>query len=134
MNRLLSSLAWLAVALVGAGALGAIALWRGEPVNGVFFVVGAGCTYLVAYRFYSAFLAARVLVARRHPRDARRSGSTTGATSCPPTAGWCSATTSPPSRARGRSSAPPSPRSSATCRGRCGSSWARSSAAACRTS
>ena len=61
MNRLLSSLAWLAVALVGAGALGAIALWRGEPVNGVFFVVGAGCTYLVAYRFYSAFLAARVL-------------------------------------------------------------------------
>ena len=61
MNRLLSSLAWLAVALVGAGALGAIALWRGEPVNGVFFVVGAACTYLVAYRFYSAFLAARVL-------------------------------------------------------------------------
>jgi carbon starvation protein len=61
MNRLLSRLAWLAVALVGAGALGAIALVRGEPVNGFFFVVGAGCTYLVAYRFYSAFLAARVL-------------------------------------------------------------------------
>ncbi len=61
MNRLVSSLAWLAVALAGAGALGAIALWRGEPVNGIFFVVGAGCTYLVAYRFYSAFLAARVL-------------------------------------------------------------------------
>jgi carbon starvation protein len=61
MNRLVSSLAWLGVALLGAGALGAIAFSRGEPVNGVFFVVAAGCTYLVAYRFYSAFLAARVL-------------------------------------------------------------------------
>jgi carbon starvation protein len=61
MNRLLFLLAWSAVALVGAGALGAIALSRGEPVNGLFFVVGAGCTYLVAYRFYSAFLAAKVL-------------------------------------------------------------------------
>ena len=61
MRRLVSSLAWLAVACLGAGALGAIALRRGESVNGIFFVVGAGCTYLVAYRFYSAFLAARVL-------------------------------------------------------------------------
>jgi carbon starvation protein len=61
MNRLLSKLAWLVVALVGAGALGAIALARGEPVNGLFFVVAGGATYLVAYRFYSAFIAARVL-------------------------------------------------------------------------
>ena len=61
MSRLVSSLVWLGVALLGAGALGAIALWRGESVNGIFFVVGAGCTYLVAYRFYSAFLAAKVL-------------------------------------------------------------------------
>ena len=45
----------------GAGALGAIALSRGEPVNGLFFVVAAGGTYLVAYRFYAAFIAARVL-------------------------------------------------------------------------
>jgi carbon starvation protein len=61
MKRPLSLLAWLAVAFVGAGALGAIALTRGEPVNGVFFVAAAVSTYLVAYRFYSAFLAARVL-------------------------------------------------------------------------
>jgi carbon starvation protein len=61
MNRLVSSLVWLAVALLGAGALGAVALSRGEPVNGIFFVAGAGCTYLLAYRFYSAFLAAKVL-------------------------------------------------------------------------
>jgi len=61
MKRLLSSFLWLGIACLGAGALGAIALYRGEPVNGIFFVVGAGCTYLVAYRFYSAFLAAKVL-------------------------------------------------------------------------
>jgi len=61
MKRLVSLLVWLGVACLGAGALGAIALSRGEPVNGIFFVVGAGCTYLVAYRFYSAFIAARVL-------------------------------------------------------------------------
>jgi carbon starvation protein len=61
MKRLVSSLVWLGVAGLGAGALGAIALSRGEPVNGVFFVAAAGCTYLVAYRFYSAFIAARVL-------------------------------------------------------------------------
>ena len=61
MKRLVSMLVWLGVACLGAGALGAIAFSRGEPVNGVFFVAAAGCTYLVAYRFYSAFVAAKVL-------------------------------------------------------------------------
>src|SRR5512138_1817635 len=61
MGKLASLLVWTAVALLGAGALAAIALSRGEPVNGVFFVVAAGGTYLVAYRFYSAFIAAKVL-------------------------------------------------------------------------
>jgi carbon starvation protein len=61
MKRIVSWVGWLAVACLGAGALGAIALSRGEPVNGIFFVAAAGCTYLVAYRFYSAFLAAKVL-------------------------------------------------------------------------
>ena len=61
MKQQLSVLVWLALALLGAGALGAIALARGEAVNGVWFVVAAGATYLVAYRFYSAFIAARVL-------------------------------------------------------------------------
>src|SRR5512138_3412318 len=61
MGKLASLLVWTAVALLGAGALAAIALSRGEPVNGVFFVVAAAGTYLVAYRFYSAFIAARVL-------------------------------------------------------------------------
>jgi carbon starvation protein len=53
--------AWSAVALLGAGALASIAFTRGEPVSGIWFVAAAACTYLLAYRFYSAFLAAKVL-------------------------------------------------------------------------
>src|SRR5207249_2044573 len=52
---------WTAIALVGAGALASIAFTRGEPVSAIWFVLAAAGTYLVAYRFYSAFLAARVL-------------------------------------------------------------------------
>jgi carbon starvation protein len=61
MKRALKLLIWIAVALAGAGALGAIALHRGEPLNATWFVVAAVCCYLVAYRFYSAVIAARVL-------------------------------------------------------------------------
>jgi carbon starvation protein len=61
MNKILPVLAWILVGLLGAGALGAIAIHRGEPLNSVWFVVAAGCSYLVAYRFYSAFIAAKVL-------------------------------------------------------------------------
>src|SRR5512138_107175 len=61
MGKLASLLVWTAVALLGAGALAAIALARKEPVNGLFFVVAAASTYLLAYRFYSAFIAAKVL-------------------------------------------------------------------------
>ena len=60
MKRFLKILAWTAVALAGAGALAAIAFERREPLNAVWFVVAALCTFLVAYRFYSAFLAAKV--------------------------------------------------------------------------
>ena len=62
MKRLLSIALWTAIALLGAGALATIALHRGEALNATWFVLAAGCCYLVAYRFYSAFLVARVLV------------------------------------------------------------------------
>src|SRR3990170_2518567 len=61
MKKLLKTLLWTAIALAGAGALGAIALARGERVSATWFIIAAGCFYLVGYRFYSAFLAARVL-------------------------------------------------------------------------
>src|ERR1700726_4239547 len=61
MKRPISIVIWIVVALVGAGALGTIAVHRGEPLNATWFVVAAGCSYLLAYRFYSAFIAARLL-------------------------------------------------------------------------
>jgi carbon starvation protein len=61
MKRPLSVVIWIVIALVGAGALGGIAFHRGEPLNATWFVVAAAGCYLVAYRFYSAFIAARLL-------------------------------------------------------------------------
>jgi carbon starvation protein len=39
--------------------MGVIAESRGEPVNSIWLVIAAACTYLVGYRFYAAFIAAR---------------------------------------------------------------------------
>jgi carbon starvation protein len=46
---------------VGAGTLGAIALFRHEPINAMWLIVAATCVYLVGYRFYSRFVALKVL-------------------------------------------------------------------------
>jgi len=52
---------WLPVALIGAAAFAGIALNRGETVNSLWFVTAAVCVYALGYRFYGAFVAARVL-------------------------------------------------------------------------
>jgi carbon starvation protein len=57
---MLRAVAWTAVALAGAWAVGVLALVRGETVNAIWFVVAAVCVYAIAYRFYGAFLAARL--------------------------------------------------------------------------
>src|SRR5262249_3919759 len=57
----LGVLAWLAIAVGGAAAVGGIALHRGESINSVWFIAAALCIYAIAYRFYSAFVAAQVL-------------------------------------------------------------------------
>jgi len=60
MRKPLSLAAWAAVAVLGAVALGTVALHRGETINAAWLVVAAICTYSVAYRFYSRFMATRV--------------------------------------------------------------------------
>ena len=60
--RLRSLFLWLAVALLGAAAIAGIALNRGESVNSIWFVTAAVCVYALGYRFYSAFIATKVLV------------------------------------------------------------------------
>ncbi|MGR9087883.1 MAG: carbon starvation CstA family protein [Gammaproteobacteria bacterium] len=61
MNKLLKTTFWALVALIGAGAAGAIALHRGESINALWFVVAALCVYAIAYRFYAAWVVATVL-------------------------------------------------------------------------
>jgi carbon starvation protein CstA len=61
MNQLTSRLGWAALSLVGAGALGFVALHRGESINAVWIVMAAVCVYLIAYRFYSLYISTKVL-------------------------------------------------------------------------
>jgi carbon starvation protein len=53
---------WVAISLLGAIAVGAIAFHRGEQISAMWLVVAAVCTYAVGYRFYSKFIAAKVLL------------------------------------------------------------------------
>ncbi len=62
MQKLLKSLFWFAVALLGAYALSAIAFNRGESINALWMVTAAVCIYAIAYRFYAAWIAAKVLM------------------------------------------------------------------------
>ena len=61
-NKMLSKVVWIAIAIAGAIALGNIATHRGETINAIWFVVAAAGVYLVAYRFYSTWICAKVLV------------------------------------------------------------------------
>jgi carbon starvation protein CstA len=61
MNKLTSIIVWIAVAIVGAFSFAALALGRGESVNAVWLVTAALTVYFIAYRFYSKFIAERVL-------------------------------------------------------------------------
>jgi carbon starvation protein len=56
----LKYIGWLALALAGAVAWGVLALHRGETISAAWLVLAAVGTYLLAYRFYSRFLAERV--------------------------------------------------------------------------
>jgi carbon starvation protein len=57
---MLPKLGWLLVALAGAVGWGSLALHRGETISAAWLVLAAVATYLVAFRFYSRFLADRV--------------------------------------------------------------------------
>jgi carbon starvation protein len=77
VKRLLTIAVWAAVGILGAGALAKIALQRGESLNAIWFVLAAVCCYVLAYRFYSAFVAARVLMLddkRATPAERRDDG------------------------------------------------------------
>jgi len=61
MKSRLQAPIWIAIAALGALALATIALHRGEQINALWLVTAAICTYSLGYRFYSKFIAAKVL-------------------------------------------------------------------------
>ena len=61
MPKPLQLLWWGGVATLGALSVATIALHRGEQINAMWLVVAAVCSYALGYRFYSKFIAAKVL-------------------------------------------------------------------------
>jgi len=61
MSGVVKTLFWIAVSLAGAVSISMIALVRGETINAIWFVVAAVAVYAIGYRFYSSFIAAKVL-------------------------------------------------------------------------
>jgi carbon starvation protein len=53
---------WGLLAVLGAYAVSVIALHRGESINALWLITAALCIYAIAYRFYAAWIAAKVLV------------------------------------------------------------------------
>ena len=77
MGNIAGKIIWAVIAIAAAVALGVIANDRGEPVNSSWLVIAAVCTYLVGYRFYAAFIAAKVMALddkRATPAERLRDG------------------------------------------------------------
>ncbi len=62
MTKPLSIFAWAAVAAAGTLAVSVVAVHRSEPINALWLVVAATCCYALGYRFYSRFIAVKILV------------------------------------------------------------------------
>ena len=77
MNALASKLGWAAIALIGAVCLGMVALERGENINAIWLVAAAIATFVIAYRFYSRYIADTALKldpSRATPAQRRNDG------------------------------------------------------------
>lgn len=61
MKKLSGLLLWTAIAVAGTFATATIALHRGEQINAMWLVIAAFCIFALGYRFYSKFVAAKVL-------------------------------------------------------------------------
>lgn len=77
MNKMMGHLIWVAIAILGAYALGGIALNRGEHINSMWLVIASACTYLIGFRFYAKFIATKVMMLnddRATPAERMRNG------------------------------------------------------------
>src|SRR5438876_4754728 len=55
-------LLWISVTLLGLGSIAILAMSRGEQINALWIIVAGGCAFAVSYRFYSKWLASKVLL------------------------------------------------------------------------
>ena len=62
MKKAFATLFWFLLASLGAWAYAVLAFKRGEPVNSSCLLIAAVCTYVIGYRFYSKWIALRVLI------------------------------------------------------------------------
>src|SRR6266404_3503920 len=61
MKRIAANLFWICLAVAGAGAYATLAFHHGEQLNSAFILIAALCTYAIGYRFYSKWIAAKIL-------------------------------------------------------------------------
>src|SRR5437867_4390322 len=62
MKRIATTAFWILVVLAAAWAYAVVALHRGERLNSAYILIAALCSYAIGYRFYSKWIAARVLM------------------------------------------------------------------------
>src|SRR5579859_671963 len=77
MKKIAGRIVWALVSVAAAFFLAAIAVDRGEPMNSFWIVLAAACTYLVGFRFYAKFIAAKVMALddkRATPAERLRDG------------------------------------------------------------
>jgi carbon starvation protein len=77
MKKIFGHLGWGALSVVAAYCLAGIAIGRGEHINSLWLMLASVCTYLIGYRFYAKFIAARVMALnneRATPAERLRNG------------------------------------------------------------
>ena len=62
LKKIVGAIFWILLALAGASAYATLALRRNEPINSAHLLIAAICTYAIGYRFYSKWIATRLLV------------------------------------------------------------------------
>ncbi|MBC8952793.1 carbon starvation CstA family protein [Xenorhabdus sp. PB62.4] len=60
-NKLLKHIPWMILGIIGAFCLGVVALRRGEHISALWIIVASVAVYLVAYRYYSLYIATKVM-------------------------------------------------------------------------
>ena len=61
MKKIIGHGVWALISVAAAFFLSGIAINHDEPVNSLWLVLAAVCTYLVGFRFYAKFIAAKVM-------------------------------------------------------------------------